>query len=97
MVEGTAVAGCGAAISALMLFVVAFILPLLFFGFFLLVGVACTVFWIWMLVDCLKHEPTDKGDNVMLIWVLLLIFTHVIGALLYYLIRRPERKRLYGK
>lgn len=50
------------------------------------------VFWLWMLIDCLKR-PDDKfaigGNNAKLIWVLVIIFTGFIGALIYYfLIKR---------
>ncbi len=50
--------------------------------------------WLWMLIDCLKR-PDDKfaigGNYAKLIWVLVIIFTGLIGALLYYfLIKRSE-------
>ncbi len=50
--------------------------------------------WLWMLIDCLKR-PDDKfsigGNNAKLIWVLVIVFTGLIGALLYYfLIKRNE-------
>jgi hypothetical protein len=51
-------------------------------------------FWIWMLVDCATKEPSAGNDKV--IWILVIIFTHWIGALIYYFVRRPERKRLFG-
>lgn len=45
------------------------------------------VFWFWMLIDCLKR-PDDGfkigGNNAKLIWVLVLIFMGLIGALIYY-------------
>ncbi|VVB94678.1 Uncharacterised protein [uncultured archaeon] len=52
------------------------------------------VFWLWMLIDCLKR-PDDKfaavGNNAKLIWVLVIIFTGFIGALIYYfLIKKAE-------
>ncbi len=47
------------------------------------------VFWFWMMIDCLKR-PDDGfkigGNNAKLIWVLVLIFTGLIGALIYYLL-----------
>ena len=64
------------------------LIPLLF------VGLALTVFWIWMLVDCATKEPSAGNDKV--IWILVILFTHWIGALSYYLMRRPERKKLFG-
>lgn len=65
----------------------------LFFGIFV-IGILGTLFWIWMLIDCAIHEPSGGNDKV--IWILIIIFTHFIGALIYYLVRRPVHKRLPG-
>lgn len=61
----------------------------------LLISVGGTVLWIWMLIDCLSNESSEGNDKI--IWALVLIFTHGLGGLLYYFIRRPERKRLLGR
>jgi uncharacterized membrane protein len=52
------------------------------------------VFWLLMLIDCLKR-PDDKfafgGNYAKIIWVLVIIFTGFIGALIYYfLIKRAD-------
>ncbi|MCH9789287.1 MAG: PLD nuclease N-terminal domain-containing protein, partial [Planctomycetes bacterium] len=52
------------------------------------------VFWVWMLIDCLKNEPSTGNDKI--IWGLVIAFTG-IGALLYYFIRRPERIKQTGQ
>lgn len=52
------------------------------------------VFWVWMLVDCVTKEASTGNDK--LIWVLLLIFTHLLGAVLYFIVRRPRRKAELG-
>jgi hypothetical protein len=52
-------------------------------------------FWIWMIVDCATKEPSEGNDKI--IWILVIILTSWIGALIYYLVRRPERIRLHGK
>jgi hypothetical protein len=70
------------------------ILPLLFMLVILPIALLATVFWIWMLVDCATKEPGQGNDKI--IWILVIIFTHWIGALIYYLVRRPERKKLFG-
>lgn len=67
------------------LFMLLFILPIVALLF---------AFWIWMLVDCATKEPSAGNDKV--IWILVIIFAHWIGALIYFLVRRPERKRLFG-
>jgi hypothetical protein len=54
-----------------------------------------TIFWIWMLVDCATKEPSEGNEKI--IWILVIIFTHLLGALIYYLIRRPERIRDHGR
>lgn len=65
------------------------------FLFFLLLGLAATIFWIVELVDCLKNEP-DHG-NSKLIWLLVILFGHGIGAVLYWCVRRPQRKAELGR
>jgi len=58
-------------------------------------AVLSTIFWILTLVDCAMNEPSEGNEKI--IWILVIIFTHALGALIYRLVRRPERLRLYGK
>lgn len=60
-----------------------------------IIGVIGTAFWIWMIVDCAMNEPPEGNEKI--IWILIIVLTHSIGALIYYFIRRPERIRIYGK
>jgi hypothetical protein len=67
--------------------------PLEIFGGFaaivLLLVIVTSVFWIWMLIDCLQNPrlpPTEK-----LIWVLVIFFLHVLGAIIYFAIGRQQR------
>lgn len=53
------------------------------------VGLVCCGFWIWMLIDCATKEP-DTGNNKV-VWILIIVFAHVVGALLYFFVRRPQR------
>jgi len=53
-------------------------------------GIVATAFWIWMLVDALMNEPTT---NEKILWVLVIVFLHVLGALIYFFIRRQGRRR----
>lgn len=59
------------------------------------ISIASFVFWIWMLIDCATKE-TDANNN-RLIWILLIVFLGVLGALLYLLIRRPQRLTELGR
>jgi len=58
-------------------------------GAVLVIGVllVLSIFWIWMLIDCLTSSlpPTEK-----LIWALVILFLHMLGALLYFFIGRPR-------
>lgn len=70
------------------------IVAVLFFLIALAIGVGGTVFWIWMLIDCATKEPSTGNDK--LIWILVIALTHLIGAAVYYFVRRPQRMRLHG-
>ena len=52
-------------------------------------GVAGFIFWVTVLVDCLKNE-TRKGTT-RCTWATIIVFTLVVGALVYCLVRRPKR------
>ena len=54
----------------------------------LLILVTCA-FWIWMVVDCLTNNGLQGNDKI--VWVLVILFTHFIGALIYFFIGRPKR------
>ncbi len=56
---------------------------ILFFGAFFL---AAMVFWVWMLVDCIQRPFPPAEQNAKIIWILVIVLTHWLGALLYYLI-----------
>ena len=58
-------------------------------------GLLGTLFWVWMLVDCAVNEP-NTGNN-KLVWVLIVLFAHVLGAALYLLVRRPRRLAETGR
>ena len=71
-----------------------FIAPLIFLVF-LLISIGGTVFWVWMIVDCATKEPSEGNDKI--VWILIIVFTHVIGTLIYLLVRRPTRIREHGR
>ncbi len=51
------------------------------------IGIAGTVFWIWMIIDC----ATKERDPDRLVWIIIIVFTHFIGSLIYFFVRRPVR------
>ncbi|MBU6370996.1 MAG: PLDc N-terminal domain-containing protein [Patescibacteria group bacterium] len=64
------------------LFFLVFI-PVIWFLFCL----AVFVLWIWMLIDAIKYAP----EKMKLVWVIVIIFTCIIGALIYYFVEHRPR------
>ena len=57
----------------------------------LIISVFASIFWIWMLIDAAINER-DTTDKI--IWVLIVLFLHFVGAAVYYFVRyRPRRRR----
>mgnify|MGYP006300296369 CR=1 FL=1 len=50
-------------------------------GFFVIfaLGIWATVFWIMMVVHVIRHNVENKA-----IWIILMLFTSIVGALIYY-------------
>lgn len=59
-------------------------------AFFMVVFLLGFIFWIWMLVDCVKRD--FKNENEKLLWILILIFAHWIGALIYYFLVKRKKE-----
>lgn len=63
-----------------------------FFLFFLLgtfvLGLATFVFWLWALIDCARKE--HPGENMKLVWILVVLFAGIVGALIYFCVGRPK-------
>jgi len=59
------------------------------------IGVLATIFWVWMIIDVAKNEPENGNDKVL--WILIVVLAGVIGAGVYYFVRRPERMSKFGK
>ena len=59
-----------------------------FLGGFGILGLLATVFWIWMIIDCATHER-NSGDKVL--WIIIIIFTHFLGAVIYFFVRKRGR------
>jgi len=70
------------------------LLPFLVMIPFFLIGILGTVFWIWMLIDCATKESSQGNDKI--VWIIVIALTHFIGALIYFLVRRPTRMRELG-
>ncbi len=54
------------------------------------------LFWLWMLIDAVTRKFDDNVEK--LIWVLVIIFLNIIGALIYYfLIKARDRRSAISK
>jgi hypothetical protein len=62
---------------------------ILILGVFLIpVVLLCFAFWIWMLIDCIKNE--NLGGNEKVAWVIAIVLTHFLGALIYFFAGRKR-------
>ena len=52
----------------------------------LIILLVLSVFWIWMLIDCLMNPRLQGTEKI--VWVLVIIFLHWIGAAIYYFVGR---------
>lgn len=52
------------------------------------------IFWLYTLVDCVTKESSEGNDK--LAWTLVILLVPLIGSLLYYFMRRPERIKALG-
>jgi hypothetical protein len=68
---------------------------LLFIPIWFSIVVGLMVLWIWTLIDCIKNESTEGNERI--VWVVVIAVTHWIGALIYLIVRRPQRKALLGR
>jgi len=62
------------------------------FGLFVVLPIvlALFAFWIWMLISAIQNPGLSEGEKVA--WVLVVIFLHWLGALVYYFVGHPKRK-----
>ncbi len=57
----------------------------------LLLGIVLFGFWVWMIVDCANNHPTTNNQRT--IWIVVIIFTFVIGAAIYFFTQKMPRDR----
>ena len=49
-----------------------------------------SIFWLWMLIDAITNAALNGTEK--LIWVLVVLFLHLLGALLYFFVARGGRR-----
>jgi hypothetical protein len=55
----------------------------------LILGIAAFGVWLWALVDAIQNPALD--GTMRLVWILVIVFTHFIGAIVYLAIGRSRR------
>jgi hypothetical protein len=61
---------------------------------FAIIALLTSIFWIWMLIDCATSAKLDGTQK--LVWVLIILFLHFIGALIYLVVARGSRSSASG-
>ncbi len=57
--------------------------------FLLPLALAAFAFWIWMLVHAIRNDSLTEGQKIA--WVLVILFLHFLGAIIYFFAGRQSR------
>ena len=63
-------------------------MSLVIFPIGLIFSILFFVFWVWMLIDCIQNQRLNGTEKI--IWVLVIIFLNLLGALIYFLAGRKR-------
>ena len=55
---------------------------------FLIIIAVGSLFWLWMLVDAITNAALNGTEKI--VWVLVVLFLHFVGALLYFFLARSK-------
>jgi hypothetical protein len=64
-------------------------MELLVFPVVLLFGLAAFGVWLWALIDAIKTPDGTFRAGTQLIWVLVILFGNLLGAIIYLVVGRP--------
>ena len=67
------------------------ILMLIFWLVFSAILILAMIFWIMMLIDVIKRDFSKENDKI--VWLLVIIFLGIIGAIVYYFVVKKEDKK----
>jgi hypothetical protein len=65
--------------------IIGIFLMLIFIG----LSVFFFIFWILMIIDCVKRKFKEENDKI--IWVIVIIFAGIIGAAIYYFVVKNKK------
>jgi hypothetical protein len=61
------------------------------FGLFTLIAIAGFGLWVWALVDAIQvSDDAQYQSGTKVVWVLVIVLTGFVGAIIYLLIGRPK-------
>ncbi|HPZ08021.1 MAG TPA: PLDc N-terminal domain-containing protein [Candidatus Eremiobacteraeota bacterium] len=63
---------------------------LLFILVMAVIGIGGTILWVLMLIDVATKEFRNPNDKVL--WILIIVLTGVIGAIIYYFLIKKANK-----
>jgi hypothetical protein len=43
-----------------------------------------TIFWVWMLIDCVFSKKKGGGSGIKVGWFIFILLTHIVGAVIYF-------------
>lgn len=55
---------------------------------FLPVSLALFAFWLWMLIHAIQNRGLNDSERI--VWVIVIVFVNLIGALIYFFVGRPR-------
>ncbi len=58
----------------------------------LILLLVASLFWIWAIIDCAVNPKLDPMQRI--IWLLVIFFLHLLGAIVYVVAGRGNSKRL---
>lgn len=61
----------------------------------LVLGLVALAFWVWMIVDCAQRKFRNDAEKI--IWIIVMIVTGWIGALVYFIAIRNMNHRGISK
>jgi cytochrome c oxidase assembly factor CtaG len=51
--------------------------------------ILASIFWVWMLIDCLQNSRLQGVEK--LVWIVVILFLHLLGAVIYFFVGREQR------
>lgn len=61
---------------------------------FLPVSLALFAFWLWMLIHAIQNRGLNDSERI--VWVIVIVFVNLIGALIYFFVGRPRAQAAPG-